>query len=143
MADAQPRRYLGRPGMLKDGMAKAQIVAALRVYTNDIDRIVDLIPFRNAAKEAQSRLKQIKTAIHSNYKHRHSIVSGTQLTLQEQASLERSIRDMFFALQAIGVNTVPDTEWRNALFGADTEIERYLAGLRGPEKKRLESVDLF
>ena len=87
--------------MLKDGMAKAQIVAALRVYTNDIDRIVDLIPFRNAAKEAQSRLKQLKTATHSNYKHRRSIVSSTQLTPREQANLERSIRDMFFALRQL------------------------------------------
>ena len=126
--------------MLKDGMAKAQIVAALRVYTNDIDRIVDLIPFRNAAKEAQSRLKQLKTASHSNYKHRHSIVSSTQLTLQEQASLERSLRDMFFALQAIGVNTNPSPEWRSALFGADLEIERCLSALQDPVKRRVESV---
>ena len=69
--------------MLKDGMAKAQIVAALQGYTNDIDRIVALIPLGNGAKEAQSRLKQLKTATHSDYKHRHSIVSSTQLTPQE------------------------------------------------------------
>lgn len=126
--------------MLKDGMTKAQIVAALRVYTDDIDRIVDLIPFRNAAKEAQSRLKQLKTAIHSNYKHRHSIVSGTQLTLQEQARLERSIRDMFFALQAIGVNTNPSSEWRSALVRADMDIERCLTKLQDPVKTRVEPV---
>ena len=126
--------------MLKDGMAKAQIVAALRVYTNDIDRIVDLIPFRNAAKEAQSRLKQLKTATHGNYKHRHSIVSSTQLTPREQANLERSIRDTFFALQAIGVNTNPSTEWRSALFQADMDIERCLAKLQDPVKTRVESV---
>ena len=126
--------------MLKDGMAKAQIVAALRVYTHDIDRIVDLIPFGNAAKEAQSRLKQLKTATHSNYKHRHSIVSSTQLTPREQANLERSIRDMFFALQAIGVNTNPSTEWRSALFQADMDIERCLAKLQDPVKTRVESV---
>ena len=44
MAGAQPRGFVGRAGMLKDGMAKAQIVAALQGYTNDIDRIVALIP---------------------------------------------------------------------------------------------------
>ena len=126
--------------MLKDGMAKAQIVAALQGYTNDIDRIVALIPLGNGAKEAQSRLKQLKTATHSNYKHRHSIVSSTQLTVQEQASLVRSIRDIFFALQAIGVNTNPSSEWRSALVRADMDIERCLAKLQDPVKTRVESV---
>ena len=48
--------------MLKDGMAKARIVAALQGYTNDIDRIVALIALGNGAKEAQLRLKQLKTS---------------------------------------------------------------------------------
>ena len=120
--------------MLKDGMAKAQIVAALQGYTNDIDRIVALIPLSNGAKEAQSRLKQLKTATHGDYKHRHSIVSSTQLTPLEQANLERSIRDMFFALQAIGVNTNPSPEWRSALFRADLEIERLLGRAPRPRE---------
>ena len=68
------------------------------------------------------------------------IVSSTQLTLQEQASLERSIRDMFFALQAIGVNTNPSPEWRSALFRADLEIERCLTELQDPVKRRIEPV---
>ena len=126
--------------MLKDGMAKAQIVAALQGYTNDIDRIVALIPFGNGAKEAQSRLKQLKTATHGDYKHRHSIVSSTQLTPREQANLERSIRDMFFALQAIGVNTNPSTEWRSALFRADMVIDRCLAGFQDRVKTRIEPL---
>jgi len=126
--------------MLKDRMAKAQIVAALQGYANDIDRIVALIPLGNGAKEAQSRLKQLKTATHGDYKHRRSIVSSTQLTPQEQANLERSIRDMFFALQAIGVNTNPSPEWRSALFRADLEIERCLAEFQDPVKTHVESV---
>jgi hypothetical protein len=59
---------------------------------------------------------------------------------QEQANLERSIRDMFFAIQAIGVNTNPGPEWRSALFRADLEIERCLAELQDPVKTRVESV---
>ena len=130
--------------MLKEGMPKAQIVAVLQGYAYDINRIFALIPQGSGgAKEAQPRLKQLKNAIHSDYKHRHAIAQSTQLTPLEQANLTRAIRDVFFALQAIGVNTIPDTEWRNALFGADTEIQRYLAELRGPEKKRVESVDWF
>jgi hypothetical protein len=127
--------------MLKDGMTRAQIVAALQGYAYDIDRIVALIPFGNGAKEAQSRLKQLKTATHGDYKHRHSIASSTQLTPQEQANLERSIRDMFSAIQAIGVNTNPGPEWRSALFQADLEIERCLAKLQDPVKTRVESVE--
>ena len=126
--------------MLKDGMAKARIVAALQGYTNDIDRIVALIPLANGAKEAQLRLKQLKTATHSDYKQRHFIVCSSQLTPQEQANLERSIRDMFFALQAIGVNTNPSPEWRSALFRADLEIERCLTELQDPVQTRVESV---
>jgi hypothetical protein len=130
--------------MLKEGMAKAQIVAVLQGYAYDINRIFALIPQGSGkGKEAQSRLRELKNALHSDYKHRHAIVRSTQLTPLEQASLTRAIRDVFFALQAIGVNTNPGTEWRNALFGADTEIQRYLAELHGPEKKRVESVDLF
>jgi len=90
------------------------------------------MPDRGTAKDAQSKLKQLKDAIHSDYKHRHAIVRSTQLTPLEQANLARTIRDVFFALQAIGVNTNPGREWRNALYGADMEIQRYVAELRGP-----------
>jgi hypothetical protein len=122
--------------MLKEGMAKAQIVTVLQRYAHDIHRISALIPQGGGttAQEAQSRLKRLKDAIHSDYKHRHAIVRSAQLIPLEQANLARAIRDVFFALQAIGVNTNPGREWRNALYGADMDIQRYLAELRGPEK---------
>ena len=118
--------------MLKEGMAKAEIVTVLQRYAYDINRISALIPGGGTAKEAQSRLKQLKDAIHSDYKHRHAIARSTQLTPLEQANLARTIPDVFFALQAIGVNTNPGREWRNALYGADMYIQRYLTELRGP-----------
>jgi hypothetical protein len=119
--------------MLKEGMAKAQIVTVLQRYAHHINRISALIPQGGgAAQEAQSRLKQLKDAIHSDYKHRHAIARSAQLTPLEQANLGHTIRDVFFALQAIGVNTEPGREWRNALYRADMEIQRYLAELRGP-----------
>ena len=121
--------------MLKEGMAKAQIVTVLQRYAHDINRISALIAQGGGtAQEAQSRLKQLKDAIHSDYKHRHAIARSTQLTPLEQANLARAIRDVFFALQAIGVNTNPGREWRNALYSADMDMQRYLAELRGPEK---------
>jgi hypothetical protein len=46
---------------------------------------------------------------------------------------------VFFALQAIGVNSNPSTEWRNALFAADMDIQRCVARLNGLEE-RAESV---
>lgn len=119
--------------MLKEGMAKAQVVAVLQHYAHDIHQISALTPQGGgAAKRAQSRLKQLKDAIHSDYKHRHAIARSAQLTPLEQANLAHTIRDVFFALQAIGVNTEPGREWRNALYGADMGIQRYLAELRGP-----------
>jgi hypothetical protein len=119
--------------MLKEGMAKAQVVAVLQHYAHDINRVSALTPQGGgAAKRAQSRLKQLKDAIHSDYKHRHAIARSAQLTPLEQANLAHTIRDVFFALQAIGVNTEPGREWRNALYGADMGIQRYLAELRGP-----------
>jgi len=129
-----PPSRLGSARMLKEGMAKAHIVTVLQRYAHDINRISALIPQGGGttAQRAQSRLKQLKDAIHSDYKHRHAIVRSTQLTPLEQANLARTIRDVFFALQAIGVNTNPGREWRNALYGADMEIQRYVAELRGP-----------
>jgi hypothetical protein len=120
--------------MLKEGMTKAQIVTVLQRYGHDINRISALIPpgGGTTAQEAQSRLKQLKDAIHSDYKHRYAIARSAQLIELEQANLARAIRDVFFALQAIGVNTHPGREWRNALYGADMDIQRYLAELRGP-----------
>jgi hypothetical protein len=121
--------------MIKEGMEKAQIAAVLQGYAYDINRIVVLIPQGSgAAKEAQSKLKHLKDAVHSDYKHRYAIARNPQLTEREQASLARAIRDMFFAIQAIGVNSNPSAEWRNALFGADLDIQRCLTDLHGPEK---------
>ena len=119
--------------MLTEGMAKAQIVTVLRGYAHDINRISALMPHGGTPKEAQSRLKQLKDAIHSDYKHRYAIARSTQLTPLEQANLARAIRDVFFTLQAIGVNTTPGREWRNALYGADLCIHRFLTELRGHE----------
>jgi hypothetical protein len=119
--------------MLKEGMAKAQVVTVLQRYAHHINRISALIPQGGgAAKQAQLRLKQLKDAIHSDYQHRHAIARTAQLTPLEQANLAHTIRDVFFALQAIGVNTEPGREWRNALYGADMDLQRYLAELRGP-----------
>jgi len=121
--------------MIKEGMEKAQIAAVLQGYAYDINRIVVLIPQGSgAAKEAQSKLKHLKDAAHSDYKHRYAIARNPQLTEREQASLARAIRDVFFAIQAIGVNSNPSAEWRNALFGADLDIQRCLTDLQGPEK---------
>ena len=126
--------------MLKEGMAKAQIVTVLQRYAHDIHRISALIPQAGGpAQEAQSKLKQLKDALHSDYKHRYPIARSAQLTPLEQANLARAIRDVFFALQEIGVNTNPGREWRSALYRADMDIERSLAELRGPEKS-VESV---
>ena len=120
--------------MLKDGMAKAEIVTVLRRYAYDINRISALMPDGGTAKDAQSRLKQLKDAIHSDYKHRNAITRSLQLTPLEQSNLESAILDVFSALQAIGVNTTPGREWRNALYAADMYIQRYLNELRDPEK---------
>ena len=125
--------------MLKEEMAKAQIEAVLQAYAYDINRIIALVPQGAASREAQSKLGQLKNAIHSDYKHRYAIARSTQLTPAEQALLARAIRDMFFAVQAIGVNSNPSVEWRTALTSADTDIQRCLAQLRGPEKP-VESV---
>ena len=119
--------------MLKEGMAKAEIVTVLRRYAYDINRIAALMPDSGTAKDAQSKLKQLKDAIHSDYKHRHAIARTAQLTPLEQSNLARAIPDVFFALQAIGVNTNPGREWRNALYGADMYIQPYLTELREPE----------
>ena len=119
--------------MLKEGMAKAEIVTVLRRYAYDINRISALMPDSGTAKDAQSKLKQLKNAIHSDYKHRHAIARTAQLTPLEQLNLADAILDVFFALQTIGVNTNPGREWRNALYGADTYIQRYLTELREPE----------
>ena len=120
--------------MLNEGMAKDQIVTVLRRYAYDINRISALMPDGETAKDAQSRLKQLKDAIHSDYKHRHAIARTAQLTPLEQSNLAHAILDVFFALQAIGVNTTPGREWRNALYGADMCIQRYLTEFRDPEK---------
>ena len=121
--------------MIKEGMEKAQIAAVLQGYAHDINRIGVLIPQGSgAAKEAQSRLKKLKDAVHSDYNHRHALARNPQLTEREQSSLARTIRDVFFAIQAIGVNSNPSAEWRNALFGADLDIQRCLADLQGLEK---------
>lgn len=117
--------------MLKEGMAKAQIVAVLQGYAYDISRIFALIPHGNATRrEAQSRLSELKHAVHSDYKQRYAIARSPQLTPLEQKNLARAISDMFVALQALGVNSNPDTEWRNALFAADMNIQRCLAELQ-------------
>ena len=120
--------------MLKEGMTKAQIVAVLRGYAYDINRISALMPHAGTVKDAQSRLKDLKDAIHSDYKHRHAIARSAQLTPLEQANLAHAIGDMFSALQTIGVNTNPGREWRNALYGADMCLQRYLTELRGLDK---------
>ena len=119
--------------MLDEGMAKAQIVTVLQRYAYDIHRISALIPQAGgAAQNPQSKLKQLKDALHSDYKHRYAIARSAQLAPLEQAMLERAIRDVFLALQEIGVNTNPGREWRSALYRADMHIDRYLAELRGP-----------
>jgi hypothetical protein len=119
--------------MLKEGMAKPEIVTVLRRYAYDINRISALMPDGATAKDAQSTLKQLKDAIHSDYKQRHAIARTAQLTPLEQSNLARAILDVFFALQAIGVNTTPGREWRNALYGAEMYIQRYLTEFRDPE----------
>ena len=117
--------------MLKEGMAKSQIVAVLQGYVYDISRISALIPQGGGARrQAQSRLSQLKHAVHSDYKQRYAIARSPQLTPLEQKNLARGINDMFVALQALGVNSNPDTEWRNALFAADIRIQRCLAELQ-------------
>ena len=120
--------------MLKEGMTKAQIVAVLRGYAYDINRISALMPHAGTVKDAQSRLKDLKDAIHSDYKQRHAIARTAQLTPLEQSNLARAILDVFFALQAIGVNTTPGREWRNALYGADMYIQHCLTEFRDSEK---------
>ena len=120
--------------MLKEGMAKAEIVTVLRRYAYDINQISALMPDSGTARDAQSRLKQLKDAIHSDYKHRHAIARTAQLTPLEQSNLARAILDVFFALQAIGVNTTPGREWRNALYGADMYIQHCLTEFRDREK---------
>ena len=126
--------------MLSERMDKAQIVAVLQSYNYDINRIVALIPQgAGAAKDAQSKLRQLKGALHNDYKHRYAIVRSTQLTSVEQSGLEQAIRNVFFAVQAIGVNSNPSAEWRNALFDADLDIQRCVAELNGAGKQT-ESV---
>jgi hypothetical protein len=122
--------------MLKDGMPKAQIVAVLQGYAHDVNRIVALVPMgAGAARDAQLRLKELKTAIHGDYKHRHALTRSTDLTPAEQASLERAIREVFFALQDIGVNSNPGREWSHALFAADVDIQRCIAVLQGATQR--------
>ena len=118
--------------MLTEGMAKAQIVTVLRRYAYDINRISAVMPDRGMAKDAQSRLKELKDAIHSDYKLRYAIARSAQLTPLEQSNLARAILDVFSALQTIGVNTTPGKEWRNALYRADMYIQRCLTELRDP-----------
>jgi hypothetical protein len=125
--------------MLKEGMTKAQVVAVLQGYAYDMNRIVVLVPHgAGAAKQAQLRLKELKNAVHSDFKHRHTIAPSTKLTPMQQAKLVRTIQDVFAALQGIGVNTIPNAEWRSALFGAELDLQGYLADLRDPE----ESVEI-
>ena len=119
--------------MLKEGMAKAEIVTVLQRYAYDINRISALMSDSGTAKDAQSKLKQLKDAIHSDYKQRHAIARTAQLTPLEQSNLARAILDVFSALQAIGVNTTPGREWRNTLYGAEMYIQRYLTEFRDPE----------
>jgi hypothetical protein len=138
-ADERRPPASGSAEMLKEEMSKAQIEAVLQAYAYDINRIIALVPQGAASKEAQSKLGQLKNAIHSDYKHRYAIARSTQLAPAEQAHLARAIRDMFFAIQAIGVNSNPSVEWRTALSSADTDIQRCLSELRGPEKP-VESV---
>ena len=79
--------------MIKEGMEKAQIAAVLQGYAYDINRIVVLIPQGSgAAREAQSKLKHLKDAVHNDYKHRYAIARNPQLTEREQASLARDAR---------------------------------------------------
>ena len=120
--------------MLKEGMAKAEIVTVLRRYAYDINRISALMADGGTAKDAQSGLKQLKDAIHSDYKQRNAITRSDQLSPLEQSNLASAILDVFSALQSIGVNTTPGREWRNALYGADMHIQRYLNELRDSEK---------
>jgi hypothetical protein len=130
--------------MLNEGMDKGQIVAVLQAYAYDISRISALIPHGSgAAKEAQAKLRQLKTAIHNDFKHRHTIARSTHLTPGEQASLERSIRDLFFALQGLGVNSNPSAEWRHALFSADLDIQRCLASLHVPQQATESTSEWF
>jgi hypothetical protein len=117
--------------MLRQAMAKAQIVATLQGYSYEINRIFVLIPQGSGgARQAQSRLRELKNALHSDYKQRHAIARSTELTPPERASLTRGISEVFFALQAVGVNSNPSTEWRNALFSADRDLQRCLAELQ-------------
>jgi hypothetical protein len=127
--------------MLKEGMDKAQIVAVLQGYAYDISRIFALIPQGSgAAKQAQARLSDLKHAVHSDYKQRYAIARSTQLTPLEQKHLAGAINDVFFSLQALGVNSNPSTEWRNALFSADMDIQRCLSQLHTPEAQAAHSV---
>jgi hypothetical protein len=121
--------------MLKQSMAKTQILATLQGYSYEINRIFVLIPQGSgAARQAQFQLKALKNAVHSDYKQRHALVRGTELTPREQASLTRGITDVYFALQGIGVNSNPSTEWRNALFSAEQDLQRCLAELQPSEE---------
>ena len=131
--------------MLREGMAKAQIVAVLQGYAYDISRICALIPQGGGARrQAQSRLSQLKHAVHSDYKQRSAIAPSPQLTPLEQDNLARAINDVYFALQALGVNSNPDTEWRKALFSADMDIQRCLSQLQGSEvRAETASSDWF
>jgi hypothetical protein len=130
--------------MLKEGMARQQIVAVLQGYTHDINRIVTLIPHGSgAAAGAQARLKQLKTAIHNDFKHRYAIARNPELSPAEQAKLAHTIREVFAAVQAIGVNTNPSAEWRSALFAADLDITRLLSQLHGVEAAETTTSDWF
>ena len=130
--------------MLKEGMARQQIVAVLQGYTYDINRIVVLVPHGSgAAKEAQAKLKQLKTAVHNDFKHRYAIARNAQLSPSEQAKLAHTIREVFAALQAIGVNTTPNAEWRSALFAADLDIQRLVSQLHGVEAAETTTSDWF
>ena len=125
--------------MLKEGMSKEQVVAVLQGYAYDINRIVTLVPQgAGAATQAQARLKTLKNAVHSDFKHRHAIAPSTRLTSVQQARLVRLVQDVFAALQGIGVNTIPNAEWRSALFGAELDLQSFLTEVRDPE----ESVEI-
>ena len=125
--------------MLNQGMAKAQIVAVLQGYAYDISRLSALLSQGSGSREAQSRLRELKNAVHNDYKHRYSIARSTDLTDLEQETLTRAIREVFFALQGIGVNSTPTAEWRSALFAADIDLQRCLADL-SEQKERANAI---
>ena len=129
--------------MLKEAMDKVQIVAVLQGYAHDINRISALVSQGSGAREAQVKLKQLKNAVHNDYKHRYGIARSTQLTENEQEHLTRGVRDVFFALQDISVNSTPSSAWRSALFAADLELQRCLTDLISQTERATTTTDWF